>query len=77
MVTKSPVLVHYNPNKPTKVSADASRHALGAVLLQLEDNGWKPVAYASRSLSTAEQKYAQIELELLAICFGNNNNNNK
>ena len=72
MVTKSPVLVHYNPNKPTKVSADASRHALGAVLLQLEDNGWKPVAYASRSLSTAEQKYAQIELELLAICFGNN-----
>ena len=72
MVTKSPVLVHYDPNKPTKISADASRHALGAVLLQLEENDWKPVAYASRSLSVAEQKYAQIELELLAICFACN-----
>ena len=55
MVTKSPILVHYDPNKPTKISADASRHALGAVLLQLENEIWKPVVYASRSLSSAER----------------------
>ena len=69
MICESPILAHYDPNKPTKVSADASRHALGCVLMQYDLNHWKPVAYASRALTTTEQKYAQIELELLAIYF--------
>ena len=72
MICKSPILAHYDPNKPIKVSADASRHALGAVLLQYDMNNWKPIAYASRALTTTEQRYAQIELELLAIFFACN-----
>ncbi|KAJ0023870.1 hypothetical protein NQD34_003769 [Periophthalmus magnuspinnatus] len=48
------------------VLGDASSYGLGGVLLQLWEEGWRPVAYASRSLSPTEQRYAQVEKEALA-----------
>ena len=66
-LTTPPGLALYDPNAETLVSADSSSYGMGAVLLQRRDNAeWRPVAYASRALSSTEQRYAQIEKEALA-----------
>ena len=63
MVTCTPVLRYYNLKEEVTLQCDASQSGLGAALMQ---NG-QPVAYASRALTPAETRYAQIEKELLAI----------
>lgn len=60
-LSSTPVLTLYNPNSELKISADASSFGLGGALLQKSDTGWAPVAYASRSLTPTEQRYAQVE----------------
>ena len=69
-VTQAPVLAHHCSEKETSVSADSSSYALGAVPLQVqEDDTKKPIAYASRSMTSTEQRYAQIEKEALATTW--------
>ena len=65
ILTNAPVLAYYDVKKPVTVTCDASKYGLGAALLQ-ED---KPVAFASRAVTDAETRYAQIEKELLAVVF--------
>ena len=65
ILTCNPVLKYFDVSKPVTVQCDASKSGLGAVLLQ--DN--QPVAYASRSLTDTETRFAQIEKELLSAVF--------
>jgi hypothetical protein len=66
VLTSDPVLTFYDVTKPVVLQVDSSQKGLGACLLQDK----KPVAYASRALTEAEQNYAQIEKELLAVVYG-------
>lgn len=64
------VLAQYSLNRETKVAADASSFGLGGVLSQMQPSGeWRPVAFISRSMTTTERRYAQIEKEALALTW--------
>ena len=65
LLTTAPVLKFYNPRAEATIQCDASSFGLGAVLLQ----EGRPVTYCSRSLTSCETAYSQIEKELLAIAF--------
>ena len=63
--TAAQPLRYYDQTKPVTVQADASQRGLGTCLLQ----EGQPIAFASKSLTDTETRYANIERELLAIVF--------
>ncbi|KAL2086779.1 hypothetical protein ACEWY4_017838 [Coilia grayii] len=64
------VLVHYNEAKPLVLVCDASPYGLGALLSHVQPDGREaPVCFASRTMTSTERNYAQIDKEALAIIF--------
>ena len=65
-VSETTTLSYFDVRKPVVLQVDASMKALGAALLQ----DGKPVAFASKALTSTESRYANIERELLAVVYG-------
>ena len=64
-------MITSNPRLPVKLATDASPYGVSAIMSHGMKNGVeKPIAYASRSLTQTEQRYAQIDRESLAIYWG-------
>lgn len=64
------VVRHFDPTLPCTIETDASDYALGAVLSQHDDvDGTRPVAFASRKMTSAELNYPTHDKELLAIVY--------
>jgi hypothetical protein len=61
----SEVLAYADFNTQFILTTDASRVAVAAILIQVQDGVEKPVSYASRQLNQAEQNYSASELEML------------
>ncbi|XP_064467809.1 uncharacterized protein LOC135378652 [Ornithodoros turicata] len=59
-------------NRPFVMQTDASDYGLGAVLLQQHEGELRPVAFASRTLTSPERNYTVTEKECLAIMFALN-----
>ncbi|QQP58215.1 Uncharacterized protein FKW44_003459 [Caligus rogercresseyi] len=66
-----PILTTFNPKRKTMVQTDASRlNGLGYILLQEDEQGtWKLIECGSRFITEAEERYAIVELELLAAVW--------
>ena len=70
-LTSDSLLVHYDGNRELRrLVCDASSYGIGAVISHVMDDGQeRPIAYASRTLSSSERNYAQIKREALSIVF--------
>lgn len=67
LLTTAPVLINPDFRKKFYVHCDASDCGIGAVLIQLDEEGnEKPIAFMSKKLNTAQKNYSVTERECLA-----------
>lgn len=66
-LSKATMLAHPETDAQLAIYSDASDTSIGAVLQQKAGDTWKPLAFFSRRLTTAQKKYSPYDRELLAI----------
>ena len=67
----APTLAYFNQKQETEIYVDASPFGVSAILMQKDKNSGERynVHFASRALTSTEQRYSQLERESLAIVY--------
>nr|GEV62767.1 reverse transcriptase domain-containing protein [Tanacetum cinerariifolium] len=68
-LTEAPILIAPNWDLPFELMYDASDFAIGAVLGQRNEKHFRPIHYASKTISDAESNYTIMEKEMLAVVY--------
>ncbi|GJZ31474.1 reverse transcriptase domain-containing protein, partial [Tanacetum coccineum] len=63
-LTEAPILVSPDWDLPFELMYDASDYAVGAVLGQRKDKYFRPIRYASKTLSDAQINYTEFTIEI-------------
>nr|GEY88170.1 DNA-directed DNA polymerase [Tanacetum cinerariifolium] len=67
--TEAPILIAPDWDMPFEVMCDASDFAIGAVLGQRQDKHFRPIHYASKTITEAEYNYIITKKEMLAVVY--------
>nr|GEZ75684.1 reverse transcriptase domain-containing protein [Tanacetum cinerariifolium] len=68
-LTEAPILIAPNWDLPFELMCDASDFAIGAVLGQRYEKHFRPIHYASKTMTEAESNYTTTEKEMLAVVY--------
>ncbi|GJU70806.1 reverse transcriptase domain-containing protein [Tanacetum coccineum] len=68
-VTEAPILIAPNWDQPFEIMCDACDYAIGAVLGQRIEKHFRPIHYASKTMTEAETNYTTTEKEMLAVVY--------
>nr|GEZ16846.1 reverse transcriptase domain-containing protein [Tanacetum cinerariifolium] len=68
-LTEAPILIVPNWDLPFELMCDASDFAIGAVLGKRHEKHFKPIHYASKTMTDAESNYTTMEKEMLAVVY--------
>nr|GEX38836.1 reverse transcriptase domain-containing protein [Tanacetum cinerariifolium] len=66
---EAPILIALDWDLPFEFMCNASDFAIGAVLGQCHENHFRPIHYASKTMTEAESHYTTTEKEMLAVVY--------
>nr|GEU94465.1 reverse transcriptase domain-containing protein [Tanacetum cinerariifolium] len=68
-LTEALILIAPDWDLPFELMCDASDFAIGVVLGQRQENHFRPIHYASKTMTEAESNYTTTEKEMLAVVY--------
>ncbi|GJZ27966.1 reverse transcriptase domain-containing protein [Tanacetum coccineum] len=68
-LTEAPILIAPDWDQPFELMCDASDYAIGAVLGQRIEKHFRPIHYASKTMTEAESNYTTTEKEMLVVVY--------
>ena len=66
-IASTPILKHFDPDRPPVIVVYARKWAVSAALLQNHEGIYWPVTFSSRTLKSNEVNYGMVEKEVLAL----------